>query len=130
MKKKVIILAFLLLAVILFVAASERPARLRIINKSDQPVVFNLGYPYSYLYVAPGGDLTYTIERDLYFGSVWYCGETKNARVDLKTNVRLNFTPCTGLNQPELKKYPGEATMEKPNPSRDNKPGFRFFFQF
>ena len=66
MKKLTILLILvLLIAGALFIAANTWPSRLRVINNSEQPVVLNMGFPYSYLYVASGGDITYTVEKDV-----------------------------------------------------------------
>lgn len=109
MKKLTILLILvLIIAGALFIAANTWPSRLRVINNSEEPIVLNMGYPYSYLYVASGGDVTYTVEKDVYFGNVWYCGDFVDGEWDLNRNLRLNFRSCG--NDPLRM---GERTQEK-----------------
>jgi hypothetical protein len=124
MKKLTVILILVLVVVAAaFMAANTWPSTLRVINKSEQPVVLNLGYPYSYLYVASGGDITYTIEKDEYAASVWTCGEFIGKTMDMTHNLRLNFTSC-GSDPGKI----GEKSQEKVDiditPKRD------FMFQY
>jgi hypothetical protein len=116
----ILILAVLVLGAV-FMAANEWPARLRVINKSEMGVVINLGVPYQYLYVAPGGEQTFTIEKDLYNATVWWCDQEGGRTMDLNHNLRLNFTSCG--NMPVTK---GERTMEKVDFNMDPKRDFHF----
>lgn len=124
MKKLTIILILALVVVAAaFMAANTWPSTLRVINKSEQPVVVNLGFPYSYLYVAPGGDLTYTIEKDEYTASVWTCGEFIGKKMDLTHNLRLRFTTC-GREPGHIGEMSQEKVNLEVNPKRD------FMFQY
>lgn len=116
----ILILALLVLSAVL-IAANSWPARLRVINKSEEGVVVNLGVPYQYLYVAPGGDLTFTIEKDLYNAKVWWCGEEGGRTMDLNHNLKLNFTSCG--NTPNRQ---GERSQEKVDYNLDPKRDFMF----
>jgi hypothetical protein len=121
--KKMSVLVILVLLVIgaLFIAANDWPAKLRVINNSEEAVVLNLGVPYQYLYVAAGGELTFHIEKDIYDASVWYCGDTQGRTMDLTRNLKLNFTSCFGSPS-----YLGERSMEKPDFDGGPKRDFQF----
>lgn len=116
----ILILALLVLAAV-FMAANEWPAKLRVINKSEKAVVVDLGVPYQYLYVASGGDVTFTIEKDLYNATVWWCDEPGGTTMDLNHNLKLNFSSCGTL--PPNK---GERTMEKVDYNMQPKRNFHF----
>jgi hypothetical protein len=72
----------------------------------------------------------YTIVRDVYEARVIACGYVAEGTMDLRTNLRLNFTQCEQMPNYTTKKYLGEPTMEKPNWFRA--PGminFRFVYE-
>lgn len=115
MKKAILIILVLIVAAVILVAANPWPARLEVINRSEQGVIVNMGYPYSYLHIPAGGSRTFTIERDVYIAAVTACGVTKNGTIDMTKNLRLTFTPCGGMKHTDAPRYPGERGMEKPN---------------
>jgi hypothetical protein len=123
MKKSILIILALVILSAIVVAANDWPAKLRVINQSDQPVVVNLGYPYQYLYVAAGADKTFHIEKDEYTASVWYCGDEIGSTMDITRSLRLRFKPCSVL--PGTR---GESSMEKVD--LDNGPKRDFQFQY
>jgi hypothetical protein len=127
MKKAILIILVLAVAAVILAAANPWPARLEVINRSEQGVIVNMGYPYSYLHIPAGGSRTFTIERDVYAAAVTACGVTKSGTMDMTKNLRLTFTPCGGMKHSEAPRYPGERSMEKPNwESAPAKPEFQF----
>lgn len=57
----------------------------------------------------------FTIVRGKYEAQVHACGYIAEGKMDLTTNLKLNFTECRSMKDPYSKKYHGEPTMEKPN---------------
>lgn len=118
----IIILGLLILGAV-FMATNKWPSRLRVINKSEDGVVLNLGIPYQWLYVPAGEEITFTLPKDEYSGSIWWCGETTSQTMDLTHNLKLNFPSCYGAPS-----RIGERSQEKVDivggPKRD------FMFQY
>ncbi len=115
MNKKLVTIALIILLVILSTAtiaalAKTKLARLEIINKTDQPVAISLTSENTFYYLTVAADSTkiFTVERLVYDQTIWSCDLTDSGTVDLKTYMKLTFTPCAG-------KAPnkGERGMEK-----------------
>lgn len=127
MKKAAIVLISLVLLIAVLAAANPFPATLTVINKTDGNVIISMAYPYSFLVVKPGSTAKFTIERGKYDALVTACGKTRPGSMDMRHNLKLNFTPCASWGNTSAPKYLGEPTQEKPNWNRS--PGvadFRF----
>ena len=127
MKKTILAILVLLLAVGFILAANKFPATLTVKNQTDGNIIISMEYPYSFLVVEPGTTGKFTIARDDYSGVVTACGKTKSVKMDMNHNLKLNFTPCAAWTDTGAKKYLGEPTQEKPNWNRSpNSSGWRF----
>lgn len=115
MNKKLIVIVFLTLLLVLSVAtmialAKTELARFEIRNRTDGPVSMSLlsGNTFYYLTVGANSTKTFTVERLVYDHTTWACGLSKSGTIDIKTFMHLTFTKCEG-------KAPnkGERGMEK-----------------
>ena len=124
MKKIYIILIVLAAVALLVVAANDWPARLTVRNQTDEAVIISMEYPYSWLYVPAGTKSVFHIEKDDYTALVTACGETVSGTINLKHNLKLNFTPCYYWSDSDSPKYLGEPGLEKPNWNRPPKANY------
>lgn len=123
MNKRLIIFG-VLLAALLLSAVSPWPATLRVINYTGENVYITLKYRGEtkyFLTATPQGNSpfyylsVFDIVRRVYRAEVTACGTVARGGMDLRTNVRLTFTPCEAMKQFWTPKYWGEPTQEKPN---------------
>lgn len=118
MNKKLMILAFLLVALVLS-AANPFPAILTIRNRSGGTVFMQLTGDDNYFFTVPSGrTMQFEVTRDIYSSTVTACDTTVSGVIDLNTNVRLSFPNCYKqfrLLEQGLTEAFGEPTLEKVN---------------
>lgn len=92
---KKLTLAILVLTVLaLALTAAGWPARLTVINRSGDAVYIRLGDAYPQLTAANGKVTRFTVTRAVYAADVTACGMTASGVMDLRHNLKLNFTDC------------------------------------
>lgn len=117
--KKRILFASLLLTFIVFVAAAvplysqaadkSGLVRLKLINKSGEPVNLQLtGDNFYYLTVDAASTKEFSVKADVYDRVTWTCGLSSSGTLDMSSQVKLVFMPCT-----QVAPNQGEPTMEK-----------------
>ncbi len=127
MKKATIIIVALAILALGVIAGNQWPSRLRVINNTDGWVIISMEYPYSWLAVPAGGDSEFHIEKGVYDALVTACGKTVSGKMNLESNLKLNFTQCQAMADKDSAKYLGEPSQEKPNWNRSpNNAEFRF----
>lgn len=118
MNKKLMILAFLLVALVLS-AANPFPAILTIRNRSGGTVFMQLTGDDNYFFTVPSGrTMQFEVTRDIYSSTVTACDTTVSGVIDLNTNVRLSFPNCYKqfrLLEQGLTEAFGEPKVEKVN---------------
>jgi hypothetical protein len=115
MKKLTLILLVVAVLAVALTAAGW-PARLKVINKSEDAVYIRLDDVYPQLTTEAYTTKTFTVTKAVYSAEVTACGITASGVMDLRTNLKLNFNPCWNiLAQPYRAQFLGEPTMEKPN---------------
>jgi uncharacterized protein (UPF0333 family) len=116
-KKTVIVIVGLLVFAVLLAAvipayagsANKKLVRLKLINKSDQPVYLQLnGAQFYYLTVNPKTTKTFTVKQGVYSRTTWACGASAIGTLNMSSQVKLNFIPCDRFAPNQ-----GEPTMEK-----------------
>jgi hypothetical protein len=120
-------LLFTLLVLVAIVAMAAAPAyatlaRLTVTNNTGETVYIKLTYNFKkdanhdetpqdsrhyYFTIKDGKTMVYTVDRHDYSAQVWACGKTKTAKIDILTNLFLNFPSCT------YAANAGEPSMEK-----------------
>ena len=124
MKKIQIVIVILAVLALFLIAANEWPARLNVKNQTEANVIISLEYPYTWLVVPAGENREFHIEKGVYDAQVTACGETVTGTMNLKHNLKLNFTPCSGWANTSADKFPGEPALEKPNWNRPPKANY------
>jgi hypothetical protein len=77
------------------------------------------------LAVGPDSERTFTIERGVYFHRTTACGETRDGVIDVTSQIRLVFIPCS-LEPVNA----GAPSMEKVSLSEDTPSGVNWRYQF
>ena len=120
MKKVTLFVLFVLVASLALMAAAplaEVLTRFEIINKTSDDVLIKLESDDFYYYLtAPADDTTvFTVEREVYDATIWSCGESETASLDILTQLRLTFPDCTSLPFDQVNDHviQGETSMEK-----------------
>ena len=116
MNKQKILPLILLLLLMTVLLTAEIPvrttlARLEVRNKTDKYVKISLNGDgnFYFLTINPYTTTIFTVVRTTYAQTTFVCGTSLSGVLDMTTNVRLVFPPCSSKNKTD----PGTPTIEK-----------------
>ncbi len=108
-----LIIFLLLISVLIMAPIPQRSilTRLEIRNKTDQSVKISLNGDgnFYFLTVSPYTTKIFTVVRTVYAQTTFVCGTSLSGVLDMTSNVRLVFPPCSSKDFSN----PGTPTIEK-----------------